>query len=80
MGTTLGVPLEHSARLATSCKCYPGTTLYKGGDMEGLNMIFVISLNMLCNAASYHLFMGLGRRASKTMKYAVFKIRASVNI
>ena len=48
---TLGVPLGRSARLATSCKCYHRSTLRKGGDMEGRNTIFVISLNMLCNAA-----------------------------
>ena len=79
MGTTLGVPLERSARLATSCKCYLGITLCKDGDMER-KTIFVISLNMLYNAAKYHLFTGLGRRASKTMKHAVFKIMASANI
>ena len=48
--------------------------------MVGHNMISVISLNMLCNAARCHLFMGVGRRASKNMKYTKYKMVAAVNI
>ena len=36
------------------------------------NTIFEISLNTCCNAARCHLFMGLGRRASKKTIFVVY--------
>ena len=48
--------------------------------MADPNMIFVISLSMFSAVARCHLFMGLGRRASKTKMCAADMIVASVRI
>ena len=57
-----------------------GLALYKDGDMAELSTIFEISLNTCCNAARCHLFMGLGRRASKKTICVVYKTVGYVKV